>query len=62
MVIKTRSVRWVRHVARMLIRNAYISVVVNPEERKRRGRPRSTWEDPVEIHHKDKGYERYAEL
>jgi hypothetical protein len=50
MVIKTRRVRWARHVACMLkMRNTYIIVDGKPEGKKHRRRPRSTWEDPVGI-------------
>jgi hypothetical protein len=38
MVVKTRGVRWARHVALILIRNAHIIVVVKPENKKQRVR------------------------
>jgi hypothetical protein len=43
-MIKSRRMRWARHVARMgETRNAYRIFVGNPEEKRPPGRPRSGW-------------------
>jgi len=50
-MIRPRSMRWARHVARMgKMKRAY-SVLVGKTERKRPlGRPRCRWEDNIRMH------------
>jgi hypothetical protein len=51
-VAKSKSIRWVGHVARMekkKTRNAYNILVRKPEERKTLGRPRRRWADNIRI-------------
>jgi hypothetical protein len=46
LVIRTRTMRWVRHVARIgELRNAYVVLVWRPEGKPPRGRSGSRWED-----------------
>jgi hypothetical protein len=49
-VIKTRRLGWAGHVARMgERRGAYRALVGKPEGRRPLGRPRSTFEDSIEV-------------
>jgi hypothetical protein len=49
-VIKSRRMRWARHVARMEERiNVYRVLVGKPEGKRRLERPRCRWEDDIEI-------------
>jgi hypothetical protein len=49
-VIKSRRMRWARHVARMGEgRGAYRILVGRPERRRPLGRPRRRWEDDVKM-------------
>jgi hypothetical protein len=48
--IKSRRMRWARHVARMgEERNVYRDLVGKPEGRKSLGRPRRRWEDGIKL-------------
>jgi hypothetical protein len=45
-VIKSRSIRWVGHVARMKeMRNAHKILIEKPERKRQLGRPSRRWED-----------------
>jgi hypothetical protein len=49
-VIKSRRMRWARHVARMGEgRGVYRVLVVRPEGKRPLGRPRLRWEDNIKI-------------
>jgi hypothetical protein len=49
-MIKSRRMRWTGHAACMEEKaNAYRGLVVKPERRRPLGRPRSTWEDNIEM-------------
>jgi hypothetical protein len=49
-VMKSRRVRWARHVARMgEMRNAYIILVGKSEGKRPLGRPRRRWEDNIRM-------------
>jgi hypothetical protein len=49
-VIKSRTMRWAGHVARMgEVRSAYRILVGRPEGRRPLGRPRRRWEDNVKM-------------
>jgi len=49
-VIKSRRMRWARHVARMRERRGVCRVLVGKSEGKRPlGRPRRSWEDNIKI-------------
>jgi hypothetical protein len=49
-VIKSRRMRWERHIARMGdMRNVYKIVVGKPEGKIPLGRPNRTWDDNVRI-------------
>jgi hypothetical protein len=49
-VIKSRRMRWARHVARMgEERGAYRILVGRPERRRPLGRPRHRWEDNIKM-------------
>jgi hypothetical protein len=49
-VIKSRSMRWVGHVARMgEIRGVYRDLVGRPEGKSPLGRPRRRWEDNIKM-------------
>jgi hypothetical protein len=49
-VIKSRKLRWTRHVARMgERRGAYRGLVGKPEGRRSLRRPRSRWEDNIKM-------------
>jgi hypothetical protein len=47
-MMKSRTVRWAGHVARMgETRNAYTAMVGKPEGNRPLGRPRCRWEDNI---------------
>jgi hypothetical protein len=49
-VVKSRRMRWVGHVTRMVEgRGVYGILVGKPEERRPLGRPRRRWEDSIKI-------------
>jgi hypothetical protein len=49
-VIKSRRVRWARHIARMgEMRSACIILVVRPEGKRSLGRRRRRWEDNIRV-------------
>jgi hypothetical protein len=49
-IIKSRSMRWAGHVARMVEeRNAYRLLVGNPEGKRPLGRPRCRWVDNIRM-------------
>jgi hypothetical protein len=55
-VIKSRRLRWARHVARMgKRRGAYRALVGKPEGRRPLGRPRRRWEDNIEMDLREDG-------
>jgi hypothetical protein len=48
--IKSRKMRWARHVARMGEgRNVYRVLAGKPEEKRTLGRPRRRWEDGIKM-------------
>jgi hypothetical protein len=50
-IMKTRRMRWARHVARIgQKRNAYVILVGKPEGKRPLGRPRRRWVDNLKIH------------
>jgi hypothetical protein len=56
-MIKSRRVRWTRHVARMGEKtNAYRLLVGKPEERKPLGRPRRRWVDNIKMDLREIGW------
>jgi len=49
-VIKLRTMKWARHVARMAdSRDVYRDLLGKPEEKRQLGRPRSRWEDNIKM-------------
>jgi hypothetical protein len=57
-VIKSRRMRWARHVARMgERRGAYRALVGKPEGRRPLGRPRHRWEDNIKTDLREVGWE-----
>jgi hypothetical protein len=49
-MMKSRRIRWERHVARLgENRNAYRILVRKPEGKRLSGRPRRKWEDNIEM-------------
>jgi hypothetical protein len=48
-IIKSRRMRWVGHVARMEMRNAYRLLVRKPEGKGPLGRPRRRWVDNIRM-------------
>jgi hypothetical protein len=48
-MIKSRRMRWARHVARMGAINAYKITVVKPEGKRLAGRSRRIWEDNIKM-------------
>jgi hypothetical protein len=57
-MIKSRGMRWARHVARMWQRRGLHRVLMKKhEEKKTRGRPRSRWNDNIKIDLKEVGCE-----
>jgi hypothetical protein len=58
-VIKSRRLRWARHVARMgERRGAYRALVGKPEVRRPLGRPRRRWEDIIKMDFREVGWGR----
>ncbi|KAJ4444087.1 hypothetical protein ANN_05876 [Periplaneta americana] len=56
--IKSRSLRWAEHVARMgESRNAYRVLVGRPEGKRPLGRPRRRWEDNIKMDLREVGYD-----
>jgi hypothetical protein len=56
-VIKSRRMRWVRHVARLgEERGAYRVLVEKPEGKRPLGRPRRRWEDNIRMDLQEVGY------
>ncbi|KAJ4430680.1 hypothetical protein ANN_19271 [Periplaneta americana] len=56
--IKSRRLRWARHVARMgESRNAYRVLVGRPEGKRPLGRPRRGWEDNIKMDLREVGYD-----
>jgi hypothetical protein len=56
-VIKSRRMRWARHVARMGEgRGAYRILVGRPEGRRPLGRPRCRWEDDIKMDLQEVGW------
>jgi hypothetical protein len=57
-VIKTRTMRWAGHVARIWeIRNAYKILVGKPEWKRPFRRPRHRWEDNIRMDLRETGWE-----
>jgi hypothetical protein len=55
-VIKSRRMRWARHVARMGDgRGVYMVLVGKPEGKRPLGRPRHRWEDNIKAHLQEVG-------
>jgi hypothetical protein len=55
-IIKSRSMQWAGHVARMkATRNAYGVLVGKPEGRRPVGRPRCKWEDNIKLDSREIG-------
>jgi hypothetical protein len=56
-IMKSRRMRWTRHVARMgKKRNAYRILVVKPEGKRPLGRPRCRWVDNVKMDLREIGW------
>jgi hypothetical protein len=56
-MIKSRSMRWARHVARMRAkRHAYRRLVGKPEGKRQLGRPRRKWMDNIQIDLREIGW------
>jgi len=56
-VIKSRRMRWARHVVRMGEgRGVYWVLVGKPVEKRLQGRPRLRWEDNIKMDHQEVGY------
>jgi hypothetical protein len=57
-MIKSRRMRWARHVARMgEKRNAYSILVGKPEGKRPLGRPRRRWVDYIKIDFREIGWD-----
>jgi hypothetical protein len=57
-VIKSRRMRWLRHVSCMgEIRNAFKGLVGNPEGKRPLGRYMHRWKDNIRMNHKEIGWE-----
>jgi hypothetical protein len=55
-MIKSRRMRWARHVARIgAMRNAYRILVGKPEGKRPLGRPRHRWVDNIKMDLKEMG-------
>jgi hypothetical protein len=55
-MIKSRSMKWAEHVARMgEKRNAYRILVGRPEGKRPLGRPRHRWVDNIKMDHREIG-------
>jgi len=62
-VIKSRTMRWEGHVARMVEwRGVYRVLVGKPEGKRPLGRPRSRWEDNIKIDLQELGWGTWAGL
>ena len=64
-VVKSRGMRWVGHVARMVQwRGVYRVLVGKPEGKRPLGRPRRRWEDNIKMDLQEvgEGYEDWMEL
>jgi hypothetical protein len=56
-MIKSRSMRWAGHVARIgAERNAYRTLVRKPEGKRPLGRPRHRWMDNIKIYLRETGW------
>ncbi|KAJ4438916.1 hypothetical protein ANN_14870 [Periplaneta americana] len=56
--IKSRRLKWIGHVARILeSRNAYRVLVGRPEGKRLLGRPRRRWEDNIKLDLREVGYD-----
>jgi hypothetical protein len=56
-VIKSRRMRWARHVARMgEKRGAYVTLMGRSEGRRPLGRPRRRWENNIKMNLQDVGW------
>jgi hypothetical protein len=56
-MIKSRNIRWARHVARIgAKRNAYRILVGHPEEKRPLGTPRRRWEDNIRMDLREIGW------
>jgi hypothetical protein len=53
-MIKSRKMRWARHVARMGRRGMHIG---NPEVKRPLGRPRRRWVDTIKIYLREIGWD-----
>jgi hypothetical protein len=56
-VIKSRRMRWARHVARIGGRGVYKVLVGRPESKRPVGRPRRRWEDNIKLDLREVGIE-----
>jgi hypothetical protein len=57
-MIKSRRMRWAVHVARMgEKRNAYRTLVGNPEQKRPLGRPSRRWVDNIKIDRREIGWD-----
>jgi hypothetical protein len=56
-MIKSRRVKWARHVARIVKRYVYKILVGEPEEKKPLGRPRRSWVDNIKIDLREIGWD-----
>jgi hypothetical protein len=56
-MIKSRRMRWARHVARMEKKNAYRILVGMPEEKRPLGRPRLRWVDNIKMNLRETGWD-----
>jgi hypothetical protein len=57
-MIKSRKMRWTRHLARKGgTRNAYRILVGNPEGKRPLGRPRRSWVDNIKMDLRDIGWD-----
>jgi hypothetical protein len=57
-MIKSKSIRYMGHVAHMgEMRNAYKMLVAKPEETRLLRRPRSRWEDNIKMYLQEIGWE-----
>ena len=62
-VIKLRKMRWVGHVASMADRRGTYRILVGKPEGKRPfGRPRCRWEDKINMHLQEVGWEAWTGL
>jgi hypothetical protein len=62
-LIKSRRMRWARHVARMgEKRDAYRILAGRPERRRQFGRPRRRWEDSIKMDLQEVGWVHSLDL